>query len=354
MADGRSRIKTNLFPFFSSVSVVSGFLPDNFHDSDVDGDGTSDMVEYFTNLLQFVGNCDTCVDDIYEPNDTATDAFTGVTGTDYVLDQLSEDDYWAIDVPAGGSLDVEVLFTDSEGDIDLQLRDSSGAYLTGAGSVSDNETLSWTNSTGVDATVSLRVFRFGTPEDYYCQSYDMNIDVDTCVVVEDFESSSWPASPWTEIASGSLGTPAFTGSSSFEGGWHWQNADLIGLPGDILSAWAYTDGGGRAYLGFDAGSDGAKSFVITDNDIRFQENVGYGYTELNISAQTWTTGWYRMEVEFVSSTEVIGRLYDIDGVSLLNTVSQSYASIGERGIAIRSFGDLRFDDIEYCVGSWLP
>jgi len=114
-----------------------------------------------------------------------------------------------------------------------------------------------------------------------------------------------------------------------------------------LSIWA-RPGNGRVYLSFDATAAGAKSFVLASNtnDIRFQENVGYGYTELNISAQTYTTGqWYLLEVEILSSTSAIGRLYGADGTTLLNSVTQTYSSIGSGGIALRSFGGFALDSL---------
>jgi hypothetical protein len=114
---------------------------------------------------------------------------------------------------------------------------------------------------------------------------------------------------------------------------------------------------GRAYIGFAASASGCKSFVAAPNsttdsgdpapDIRFQDNTGWSFTQLNTSAQTYTIGrWYKMEIEFIASDTVVGRLYDQDGTTLLNSVTQTYATSLVGGIALRSFGESTGFDID--------
>jgi len=93
-----------------------------------------------------VGLATTCVPDTEEPNDssaTATvlpstgDLVTGLTACD------TDDDWYAIDLTSGDTLDVDVLFTDAEGDIDVELYDPSGTLVASGYSADDNETLAW-------------------------------------------------------------------------------------------------------------------------------------------------------------------------------------------------------------------
>jgi hypothetical protein len=120
--------------------------------------------------------------------------------------------------------------------------------------------------------------------------------------------------------------------------------------GTRLSIWA-RGGTGRFYFGFDASAGGAKSFVASfnTNDIRFQNNVSYGYTELTTSAQTYVTGrWYRLEIEIMAGGVAVGRLFDQDGTTQLNSVTHAFGTIGTGGVAIRSFLEVDGDTIELC------
>jgi len=135
-----------------------------------------------------------------------------------------------------------------------------------------------------------------------------------------------------------------------DAGWHYRTDISVGV-GSRLSSWV-RGGTGRLYLGFDASPAGTKSFVVAFNvggDIRFQNNVGYSHTELTTVSQTFVAGrWYRMEVEIMAGGVAVGRLYDQDGTTLLNSVTHNYGSIGTGGIAIRSFGAVDSDTINHC------
>jgi hypothetical protein len=80
-------------------------------------------------------------------------------------------------------------------------------------------------------------------------------------------------------------------------------------------------------------------------DIRFQENAGYGYAELNTLSQGFLADhWYRMEVIWGLGGLLTGKLYDSDGTTLLNTVSATSNLYTSGGIAFRGFEDLKYFD----------
>jgi len=84
----------------------------------------------------------TCTDDGYEDNDADDSAATLGTGSHSGLMVCSgDDDYYRIDVPSGGQLDVTITFDHDEGDLDLALfRD--GDSVDSSASVSDSEQVS--------------------------------------------------------------------------------------------------------------------------------------------------------------------------------------------------------------------
>ncbi len=180
------------------------------------------------------------------------------------------------------------------------------------------------------------------------------VPVSSCTLIESFETP-WPNSNWAFRRSGGVGTRDSTlaqdGSFSlFDMAWYYNGNVTVGNAGDKLSWWVFTNGG-RAYLGFDADPNRSRSFVVARNtgDIRFQDNPNYGFTELNIVRQSFTSQWYYAEVEFLGGGQVIGRVFDDDGTTLLNSVSQSYSDsslVG--GISMRSFSGNRVDSIQVC------
>jgi hypothetical protein len=114
--------------------------------------------------------------------------------------------------------------------------------------------------------------------------------------------------------------------------WYYRDDLNIGGAGEKLSFWLNVPGygpsmldSGRAYMGFGADSTGAYEFIIAPNtnQIMIYDDYPYGsFASLAATPYTFTRdGWYRCEVEFISSTEVICRLFDEDGTTLLADVS---------------------------------
>ena len=81
--------------------------------------------------------------DAFEPNDsleTATDLGTGdQTHNELSIHEAGNDDWYRWTSSADGELNLEILFTESSGDLDLQLYDDQGELLEEANSVTDNE-----------------------------------------------------------------------------------------------------------------------------------------------------------------------------------------------------------------------
>jgi hypothetical protein len=145
--------------------------------------------------------------------------------------------------------------------------------------------------------------------------------------------------------------------------------------GDTLSVWvqlaAVADG--RAYLGFDAKDNGAAHSPLTDggmlsvvmaantsqlliqNNAGFNEPVSSATSAVAAVSQTYQPDqWYRLEATWGAGGAITGRLYDSDGVTLLNTVSGTttapFSSGG--GYAFRAFGhDKYFDTVVVDTGS---
>lgn len=170
-------------------------------------------------------------------------------------------------------------------------------------------------------------------------------------VVESFDSGTW-GSGWSNVNVGVVNTGAahdgVYGVSLNSADWTY-NTTLTASPGSTISAWIRPTSGsdGRLYLGFGADSTGAQSLVAATNsgDIRFQNNTGYNFVELNNSSQGWANHWYLLEINWLASGQATGNLYDADGTTLLNTLAQNGLPFGSGGLALRGFGGWDLDTL---------
>ena len=176
-------------------------------------------------------------------------------------------------------------------------------------------------------------------------------------VIEPFTGGQLSAPGWSTgigaDASAFLATPAPDGSYGIalsEGEWSYNNY-LSLLPGQTLSAWINPGPsptidnnaqGGRIYLGFDAGASGAYSFVAASdsNELGFQDNTGYATPAFAASApQSYNDQWYLLSVALsADGGTATAYLYDTDGTTLLNTLSQTGLSSANTGLALRGVG----------------
>ena len=176
-------------------------------------------------------------------------------------------------------------------------------------------------------------------------------------VIEDFEGG---IAGYANNASGTL-SAAHAHDGSFglgtdAGEWIYRTDSLVSA-GDTLSVWIqFADTSeGRAYFGFGTGAGGTQSFVLAPNtgDIRFQDNFGFGFSELDSVAQAFLADhWYRAEVVWGAAGAVTGNLYDSDGTTLLNSVSSTVSFSSSGGIAFRGFSGVKaFDTVEIVDGA---
>jgi hypothetical protein len=139
-----------------------------------------------------------CSDDGYEDND-AEGAAASVS-TSLIADLVAcdgDEDWYTVPVDIAEMVSVDVFFTDSEGDVDLQLYDPTGTFLTGSQTVDDDESVGPVQAQqGGDYLV--RVWLWSDSGSVPGNEYDLLVTVDPPVCVddgwEDNDTTSTPAS----------------------------------------------------------------------------------------------------------------------------------------------------------------
>ncbi|MCR4411149.1 MAG: S8 family serine peptidase [Thermoguttaceae bacterium] len=119
--------------------------------------------------------------------------------------------------------------------------------------------------------------------------------------------------------------------------------------GDVISTWVRSSqtAAGRAYFGFGATASGTLSMVMAPNsgELMIQRNANYGFETIGAVSQAWEPDhWYRLEVTWGQDGGIVGRLYDSDGTTLLNTVTATDTTIFSGGIAFRGFDGVKHFD----------
>lgn len=151
-------------------------------------------------------------DDAFEDNDSCGTAASVSTGLTTDLQAVNGDlDYYTISVAPGEILTAVALFSDAQADLDMTLYNSDcTVQLDSSGSVSDNEDVTWTNTTGVAADVVFRVFVFPAGTGTGCGNYELDVSLvpDPCLTTPDdgFEENDDCASA---VPAGSGGTNLF-------------------------------------------------------------------------------------------------------------------------------------------------
>lgn len=131
------------------------------------------------------------------------------------------------------------------------------------------------------------------------------------------------------------------------GGWNY-NTSLAVSEGDVLSAWIRFHGSGRAYFGFGADATGTQSFVAGTNTNQsiFQDNSGYGFANIGSNSFGFADNhWYRLEIDWMAGGQALGKVYDSDGTTLLNSLAQVGLPRSSGGIALRGFPSIDVDTI---------
>ena len=174
-------------------------------------------------------------------------------------------------------------------------------------------------------------------------------------VVEPFTGGQLSAPGWStgigSDASVYLSTPAPDGSFGLylaDATWSY-NTSISFAASQTLRAWinpgpgpSAGGQGGRLYLGFAASGAGAYSFVAASDDgvLGFQNNAGFQTPSYGASsAQNYADQWYLMTVSrSANGSTATARLYDTDGSTLLNSVTETGLTSAATGIALRGTG----------------
>lgn len=116
-----------------------------------------------------------CQPDAMEPNEWSGGAAVAPLGPSTGWTFCPGDfDWWAVTVPAGATLTVDVLFSQAEGDIDILLFDAPGSWVAESTSSTDNESVSAT--TGSGATFLIEFFLVADPGDPGL-SYSLDVNI---------------------------------------------------------------------------------------------------------------------------------------------------------------------------------
>ena len=121
--------------------------------------------------------CPPILDDVLEDNDDCASATPVINGliTDLFVSK-ADADYYVADVAEGATITFDVLFTHSTGDIDIFLtRGDCATVLDTSGSASDDEQVTYTNSSACSETVVLRVEHYAADGIADCNNYDLMV-----------------------------------------------------------------------------------------------------------------------------------------------------------------------------------
>lgn len=151
----------------------------------VDPSSTGDGVPYHLTIAGLgAGGGTGCQSDTFSPNHSCGSAAVVVNGTYPLAVCKSEPDYFSFTVSSGATFDVTAAFSNSVADLDMMLYDASlctddqnlgcaatlGCGFTG----SDNEVISWVNTTGSDMDCILRVHVW-PPSSGDGNTYDLSV-----------------------------------------------------------------------------------------------------------------------------------------------------------------------------------
>lgn len=142
-------------------------------------------MEVYLRVYLYYGDCNSyyfyvdydfsqaCLDDPYEDNDQMDSAtwlaVPSVIGS--LVSKYGDQDYYAVTVTPGMKLDIQCLFTNSQGDIDLYLLDEYMNLLDFSAGTGDTEQIVWTSDRSGLVFILVQMY---TPEG--CNIYTLSID----------------------------------------------------------------------------------------------------------------------------------------------------------------------------------
>ena len=119
--------------------------------------------------------CVTTPDDGFEENDDCASAVpVGDGAYPGNVVKKTDTDWFRMDVADGATITVDALFLHSNGNIETWLFDAcGGTLLDNGGSITDNETVTWSNATGSCRTVLFQVEMLYSDPNNECNTYDL-------------------------------------------------------------------------------------------------------------------------------------------------------------------------------------
>ncbi len=121
-------------------------------------------------------------DDGLEDNDDCANAVPMVDGlTTSLFVSKTDEDFYEVSVADGDTLTVDIFFSDATADVDLYLYDDAvtcgdlTSYLARGFSATDDEQVSWTNTSGAVATYYVQVVVYNSTLNGDCNDYDLSI-----------------------------------------------------------------------------------------------------------------------------------------------------------------------------------
>ncbi len=126
--------------------------------------------------------------------------------------------------------------------------------------------------------------------------------------------------------------------------------------GDTISVWVRFVGSatGTAAFGFGATVNGTLSIVASasTNQLLLVNNSGYGASTIAASSEVWQANhWYRLEVNWGATGSIVGKVYDTNGTTQLQSVAGTNTAIKSGGIAFRTYGGTaNWDTVQAATG----
>ncbi|MFH1811761.1 MAG: PPC domain-containing protein [Pseudomonadota bacterium] len=127
--------------------------------------GYSGAENSYTLTLTVVPATPTCVDDANENNDTQATARSLPSNNFNGQICAGDDDYYKVDLSAGETLVVDLIFTHSQGDLDMRLLDPAGAIMVSSTTGTDNERISF--PVRLSGMYAIRIYGYGGAENAY-------------------------------------------------------------------------------------------------------------------------------------------------------------------------------------------
>ncbi len=156
--------------FVSSTQQLIGQLSTGASECGLIGSGWPDQYGAFSKTYNDISSLLAGgSDDGFENNDTCAAAVSVGDGTaSNLVVKSTDEDWYSITLPAGNQLDVNLAFTHAYGDIDMKLFNAcGGTQLAIAESATNNEALSYVNTSGSQQTLRLQVFLYSDTRNGY-------------------------------------------------------------------------------------------------------------------------------------------------------------------------------------------